>query len=102
VLARIRELESRKATIESQIRMVEKPVRLVPNIERMVVARIEQLEKAVLDPEHGDRVRVAAQERIGTVKVIEEGKHIIAEIDGARLFMQGAALDVTGYAQERL
>ena len=37
---------------------------------------------------------------IGSVRVIEEGDHIIAEIDGGRLLMQGAALDVTYGAQD--
>jgi hypothetical protein len=38
--------------------MIEKPPRIVPNIERMVAARIERLEDAARDPEHGERVRV--------------------------------------------
>jgi hypothetical protein len=33
--------------------------------------------------------------------VIEEGEHIIGEIDGGRLLMLSAALDVTYGAQER-
>jgi hypothetical protein len=33
--------------------------------------------------------------------VIEEGEHIIAEIDGGRLLTLGAALDVDHGAQER-
>ena len=101
MLARVRELEARKATIEAQIRMIEKPPRLVPNIERMVLARVEQLEEAALHPEHGDRVRVAAHDLIGSVRVIEEGEHIIAEIDGGRLLIPSAALDVTHGAEER-
>jgi hypothetical protein len=36
-----------------------------------------------------------------SVRVIEEGEHIIAEIDGGRLLMQGAGPDVTYGAQER-
>jgi hypothetical protein len=67
------------------MRTIDKPARLVPNIERMVVARIEQLE---------------AQDLIGSVRVIEEGEHIIAEIDGGRLLTLGAAPDVTYGAQE--
>ena len=39
VLARIRELEARKAGIEAQIRIVDKPPRIVPNVERMIVTR---------------------------------------------------------------
>jgi hypothetical protein len=74
---------------------------IVPNIERLVVARIEQLEEAARHPEHGDRVRVAARDYIGSVRVIEEGEHIIAEIDGGRLLMLGATPDVTYGAQER-
>lgn len=81
--------------------MVDKPPRLVPNIQRLVIARIETLEQAALDPDHGERARVTAQELIGNVRVIEESEHIIAEIDGGRLLMQGAALDVTYGAQER-
>lgn len=101
VLARIRDLEARKATLDLQMRTVDKPAQLVPNIERMVVARIERLEEAARDPAHGERVRVEAQDLIGSVRVSEEGGHIIAEIDGSRLFMQGPALDVTHGAQER-
>jgi hypothetical protein len=100
VLARVRELEARKATLEAQIRMIEKPPRVVPHIERVVVARIEQLEEAARLPEHGDRVRVAAHDYIGRVRVIEEGAHIVAEIDGGRLLMPGASPDVTHGAQE--
>jgi hypothetical protein len=37
---------------------------------------------------------------IGSVRVIEEGDHVIAEIDGARLLMPRAALDVADGAQE--
>lgn len=73
VLARARELEARKAAIEAQMRMIDKPPRLVPNIERMVVARIERLGEAARDPDHGDRVRVAAHDLMGSVRVIEEG-----------------------------
>ncbi len=101
VLARVRELETRKAMLESQIRMIDKPARIVPNIERMIVARVEQLEEAARDPEHGERVRVAAHDLIGSVRVIEEGEHIVAEIDGGRLLMQATAPDVTYGAQER-
>jgi len=50
VLARVRELESRKAALESQLRTIDKPVTLVPNVERRVIARIEQLEQAARDP----------------------------------------------------
>ena len=39
--------------------------------------------------------RVEAQRLIGSVRVIEEGEHIIAEIDGGRLLTLGAAPDVT-------
>lgn len=102
VLARVRDLEARKAGLESEIRMADKPARIVPNIERMVVKRIEQLEDAARDPEHGERVRVEAQELIGSARIIEEGDRIIAEIDGARLLTLGAALDVTHGAQESL
>jgi hypothetical protein len=97
----VRELETRKAALESQMRMIDKPPRIVPNVERMVVARIEQLEEAARDPERGDRVRVAAQDLLGSVRVIEEGDHIIAELDGGRLLALGAAPDVTHGAQER-
>ncbi len=45
-------------------------------------------------------VRVAAHE-FGNVRVIEEGEHVVAEIDGGRLLMLGAAPDVTYGAQER-
>lgn len=100
VLARVRELEARKVALESHMPMIDKPPRIVPNVERMVVARIEQLEEAARHPEHGDRIRVAAQDYIGSVRVIEEGEHIIAEIDGGRLLMLGAAPDVTHGAQE--
>jgi hypothetical protein len=41
VLARVRNLEAKKATLEAQMRIIDKPPRIVPNIERMVVARIE-------------------------------------------------------------
>jgi hypothetical protein len=85
MLARVRELEARKATLDGQIRIIEKPPRIVPNIDRMVLARIEQLEESARHPEHGDRVRVAAHDYIDSVRVIEEGEHIIAEIDGGRL-----------------
>jgi hypothetical protein len=54
MLARVRTLEGRKATLEAQMRAIDKPPRLLPNIERMVVARVEQLEKAALDPEHDE------------------------------------------------
>lgn len=101
VLARVRELEARKAAPELQMRMIDKPPRLVPNIESMVVARIEQLEEAARDPDHGDRVRVAAHDLIGSVRVIEEGERMIGEIDGGRLLMLGASPDVTNGAQER-
>jgi hypothetical protein len=67
----------------------------------MVVARIEQLEGAARHPEHGDRVSVVAQDYICGVWVIEEGGHIIAELDGGRLMTLGAAPDVTLGAQER-
>ena len=50
----------------------------------------------------GTRARHAAQELIGSVRVVEEGEHIIAEIDGGQLWVQGAALDVTYDAQEPL
>lgn len=102
MLARVRELESRKSTLEAQMRMIDKPPQLVPNIERMVLARIEQLEDAARDPAHGERVRVAAQELIGSVRVIEDGDHIVAELDGGRLLTLGAAPDVTHGAQESL
>jgi hypothetical protein len=82
------------------MRIIDTPPRM-PNIERMVVARIEALEHAVPHPEQGDRARVTAQETIGSVRVLEEGEHIIAEIDGGRLLMLGAALDATYGAQER-
>jgi len=39
----------------------------------------------------GVRVSIEAQQLIGTVKLIEEGKHIIAELDGIRLLMQAGA-----------
>jgi hypothetical protein len=61
----------------------------------MIVARIERLENAARDSE---RVRVEAQQLIGSVRVIEEGEHIIAELDGGRLVTLG---DVTYGAQER-
>jgi hypothetical protein len=98
VLARVRDLEAKKATIEAQLRMIDKPPRIVPNVERMVVARIERLENAARDSE---RARVEAQDLIGNVRVIEEGKHIIAEIDGGRLLTLATALDVDHGAQER-
>ena len=85
---------------EAHLRTIGKPAQLAPNVERMIVARIEKLEEAARDPS-GERVRVEAQDLIGTVKVIEEGERIIAEIDGARLLMLGAAPDVTHGAQER-
>ena len=85
-----------------QIRMIERPPRLVPNIERLVIARIEKLEQAALDRDHGERARVTAHELIGSVRVIEEGEHIIAEIDGSRLLIPSAPLDVTNGAQETL
>jgi hypothetical protein len=101
MLARVRELEARKATLESEIRTIEKPPRIVPNIEHKVLARVEQLELAARDPEHGERVRVTAQDLIGNVRVIEEGEHIIAEIDGGRLLISSSAPVLTGSAQER-
>src|SRR6516165_3323920 len=61
---------------EAQIRTIDKPPQLVPNVERMIVARIEKLEEAARDPS-GERVRVEAQDLIGTVTLIEEGEHII-------------------------
>ncbi len=97
---KIRDLEARKVSLELQVRTADKPAQLVPNIERMVVARVERLEEAARDPAQGERVRVEAQDLIGSVRVIEEGEHIIAEIDGGRLFMQGPALDVTYGAQD--
>jgi site-specific DNA recombinase len=100
VLARVRDLESRKATLEAQIRTIDKPPQLVPNVEHMIVARIEQLEKAARDPA-GERVRVEAQDLIGTVKVIEQGDHVVGEVDVGRAWMRGATLDVTYGAQER-
>jgi hypothetical protein len=84
---------------EAQIRTIDKPPQLVPNVERMIVARIEKLEEAARDPS-GERVRVEAQDLIGTVTLIEEGEHIIAEIDGVRLWMAGGTPDVTHGAQE--
>ena len=59
-----------------------------------------QLEEADRHPEHRDRVRVAAQDYVGSVRVIEGGEHIVAEIDGGRLLTPGAVLDVTNGAQE--
>jgi hypothetical protein len=100
ILARVRELEGRKAALESELRTVAKPVQLVPNVERLVAARIEKLEEAARDPS-GERVRVEAQDLIGSVKVLEEGAHIIAVLDGTRLLMQGGGLHVTHGAQER-
>lgn len=44
--------------------------------------------------------RVEAHDLIGSVWIIEEGGHIIAEIDGGRLLTLGAAPDVTSGAQE--
>jgi hypothetical protein len=38
---------------------------------------------------------------MGSARVIEEGEHIIAEIDGGRLLKLGAAADVSHGAQER-
>jgi site-specific DNA recombinase len=100
VLARVRELEARKASLEGQIRAIDKPPRIVPNVERMIVARIERLEDAARDPDKGDRVRVEAQDLIGSVRVIEEGEHIIGEIDGGRFLILGGSPDVTNGAQE--
>jgi hypothetical protein len=94
VLARVRDLESRKAVLEGQLRTIDTPPQLVPNVERIIAARIKKLEEAAQDPS-GERVRVEAQHLIGNVKVIEEGEHIIAEIDGARLWMRGGTPDVT-------
>ena len=65
-----------------------------------MLARIERLEEGARDPEHGERVRVEAHDLIGSVRVIEDGEHIIAEIDGGRLLTLGAAPDVTNGAQE--
>jgi hypothetical protein len=76
------------------------PTRIVPNVERIVVARIERLEQAALDPQHGECVRVEAQDLIGSVRVIEEGEHVIAEFDGGRLLTLGAPPEVTYGAQE--
>jgi hypothetical protein len=45
---------------------------------------------------------VNIRRRIGSVKVIEEGEHFIAEIDGGRLLTIRAAPDVTHGAQETL
>ena len=45
----------------------------------MVVARIETLKEAALHPEHGERARVTAQELIGSVRLLEEDEHVIAE-----------------------
>ena len=73
----------------------------MPNIEGLVVARIEQLERATLDPTHGERARVMAQELIGSARIIEDGEQIVAEIGGGRLLMLGAALDATYGAQEQ-
>lgn len=73
----------------------------MPNIERMVVARIEKLEEAARAPEGGERVRVEAQELLGSVRVIEEGKHIIAELDGGRLLTLAAPAGCNLGAQER-
>jgi site-specific DNA recombinase len=58
VLARVRELEARKAALEAQMRIIDRPPQIVPNVERMIVARIERLEEAARDPDHGDRLRV--------------------------------------------
>ena len=78
--------------------------------------RAEMLSRLSVVPGHFDCVRNGPQIRdvgnfllrgdfrsdlIGSVKVIEEGEHIIAEIDGARLWMTGGTLDVTHGAQER-
>jgi hypothetical protein len=41
------------------MRAIDKPARIVPNVERMIVARIERLENAARD---SDRVRIEAQE----------------------------------------
>jgi hypothetical protein len=43
----------------------------VPNVERRIIARIEQLEVAAREPERVARVRIEAQELIGSVRVIE-------------------------------
>lgn len=40
--------------------------------------------------------------RFGSVRAIEEGEHIIAEIDGGRLMIPSASLDVTLGAQAAL
>ena len=71
VLARIR--EARRAALELQIGTADKPAQLVPNVERRIVARIEQLEVPARDPERGERVRVKAQELIGSIRVDREG-----------------------------
>ena len=42
-----------------------------------------------------------AQEPIGSARIIEEEEHIVAENDGGRLLVLGAAPDVTHGAQER-
>jgi hypothetical protein len=45
-------------------------------------------------------VRLEAQDVIGSVRVIEEGKHMIAEIDGGRFLTLSATPDVAYGAQE--
>lgn len=101
LLARVRELETRKAALEAQLREIAKPPRLVPNVEKLIVAKIEQLEIASRNPAFAERARAVAHDLIGSVKVVEKGEHIIAVLDGGRLLTLGAAPALTWSAQER-
>jgi hypothetical protein len=71
--------------LESQMGAADKACAVRANHRAHRAHRGERLEDAALRSRaRGERVRAEAQDLIGKVRVIEEGGHIIAEIDGGR------------------
>ena len=93
--ARLQKLESEKARIVADLSSSERPPRLVPNVERLLRARIDTIEQlprdSLADAGLAEKARAAVQALIGRVSVVEDGDAVYAEVDFGRAYINHGA-----------
>src|SRR5690606_25183361 len=80
--AKLRQLEQEKVRVKAQL-AADAPVRMVPNVEKVIRDRIKMLEDLPRDPMTDaaltEKARMAVKAVLGNVTVIEDGEHVVAE-----------------------
>lgn len=96
---RLRTLEADKARVAAQIDAAGKTARLVPNVEKLVRERLQALENVPREDAPADlkeKARAAVQDMLGGhVTVVEDGEHVVAEVDLGRMVYKHGAQERT-------